>query len=244
MTISDSEPMTGNGSAFRRLWPVVLLIAAVGALFVFGPDNGTMFRWLSEYRGTLLAFVDDNAVAAVLVFFAAYVLVVALSLPGGAMMTLAGAFFFGALNTAVYVVFAATIGATLLFLIARTAVGNRLRARAGPWMKKMEAGFRENALSYLLVLRLIPLFPFFIVNLVPAFLGVSLRTYVVATFFGIIPGTVVYSLAGGGLGSVLDAGEEFSAASVLTPEIIAALVGLGALAALPVVYKKFRSRQR
>jgi uncharacterized membrane protein YdjX (TVP38/TMEM64 family) len=110
-------------------------------------------------------------------------------------------------------------------------------------MKKMEAGFRENALSYLLVLRLIPIFPFFIVNLVPAFLGVNLRTYVVATFVGIIPGTFVYALAGGGLGSVLDAGEQFDAATVLTPEVIAALVGLAVLAMLPVIYKKLRGRQ-
>jgi len=107
----------------------------------------------------------------------------------------------------------------------------------------MEAGFQDNAMSYLLVLRLVPLFPFFVVNLVPAFLGVPLRTYVIATFFGIIPGTFVFALAGGGLGSALEASGEFSVSSILTPEVIAALVGLAVLALIPVVYKKYRARQ-
>ena len=110
-------------------------------------------------------------------------------------------------------------------------------------MQKCEAGFQENALSYLLFLRLVPLFPFFVVNLVPAFLGVSVRTYVIATFFGIIPGTMVFSLAGGGLGSALDAGGEFRVSAALTPEIVAALVGLAVLALSPVVYKRVRARK-
>ncbi len=136
------------------------------------------------------------------------------------------------------------VGATALFLIARSAVGNRLHERAGPWMQKMEAGFQENALWYLLMLRLIPLFPFFVVNLVPAFLGVTLRTYVIGTFFGIIPGTIVFALAGSGLASVLaNEDAEFDLSSVLTPEVVAALVGLALLALIPVIYKKVQARK-
>jgi len=106
----------------------------------------------------------------------------------------------------------------------------------------MEAGCQENAFSYLLVLRLVPLFPFFVVNLVPAFLGVSLVTYVLGTFFGIIPGVVVFASVGAGLGSIFDAGEAFSASDILTPQILMALIGLAVLALIPVVYKKIKAR--
>jgi len=160
--------------------------------------------------------------------------------PGAAILTIAGGLLFGQWYGSVYVVLGATLGAVGVFLIARTALGDALRRRAGPAIQKMEAGFQENALSYLLVLRLIPLFPFFLVNIVPAFLGVKLRTYVVGTLIGIIPGSFVYATVGAGLGSIFERNEEFSLQGVLTPEITAALVGLAALALLPVAYKKFR----
>ena len=142
-----------------------------------------------------------------------------------------------------YVVVGATLGATALFVIVRYALSDLFRAKVGPFMARMEAGFRENEASYMLVLRLVPLFPFFIVNIVPAFLGVSLRTYVVCTFVGIIPGTLVFVLAGAGLGSVFDQGGAFSLQSVLTPQIIAGLIGLSLLSLLPVVYKHLKARR-
>ena len=128
---------------------------------------------------------------------------------------------------------------------AKTALGDALRDRAGPWLKKLEAGFHENALSYLLVLRLIPLFPFFVVNLVPAFLGVRLRTYVIGTVVGIIPGSFVFASVGAGLGSLFDMtmGNELELSGILTPEIVTALVGLALLSLLPVAYKKYKARQ-
>ena len=113
----------------------------------------------------------------------------------------------------------------------------------GPWLGRLESGFQRNAFNYLLVLRLIPLFPFFVVNLVPAFLGVRLATYVAATFIGIIPATFVFSSVGAGLDSLFDSGREFSAAGILTPEIILALAGLAVLALLPVAYRKYKSRR-
>jgi uncharacterized membrane protein YdjX (TVP38/TMEM64 family) len=143
----------------------------------------------------------------------------------------------------IYTVIGATIGATVLFLIAKTAIGDILRAKAGPWLQKMEAGFQENALSYLLILRLVPLFPFFVVNLAPAFLGVAVSTYVIGTFIGIIPGTFAYASAGAGLGSIFDAGKELTVDNVLTPEIRIAMVALIGLALIPVVYKKIKARQ-
>jgi uncharacterized membrane protein YdjX (TVP38/TMEM64 family) len=177
-----------------------------------------------------------------LIYIAIYALVIALSVPGGAVLTIAGGFLFGSVIATLLVVFAATLGATLVFLIAKTALGDPLRARASPFLKRMEAGFQEDALNYLLVLRLIPIFPFWIVNLVPAFLGVPLRTYVLGTFVGIIPGSFVFASVGAGIGSVLDSGEEFSPSSVLTPQIVIALVGLAALALLPVAYRKLKAR--
>ncbi|MCH9019090.1 MAG: TVP38/TMEM64 family protein [Proteobacteria bacterium] len=240
--------MSGNqsdkGKALKRLWPVAALIVAVAALVAFGPDNAAVFATLRAYREAIGVLIVEYAVLAGLGYMVIYAVAIAFSVPGGAMMTIIGAFLFGWQLAAVYVVFAATIGATALFLIARTAVGNRLHERAGPWMQKMEAGFQENALWYLLMLRLIPLFPFFVVNLVPAFLGVTLRTYVIGTFFGIIPGTTVFALAGGGLASVLaNEGAEFDLSSVLTLEVVAALIGIALLALIPVIYKKVQARK-
>jgi uncharacterized membrane protein YdjX (TVP38/TMEM64 family) len=133
-------------------------------------------------------------------------------------------------------VLAATVGATILFLLARRVFGADALDRLGPRAAKLAAGLRRDAASYLLVLRLVPLFPFFLVNLVPAFCGVRLPVFVVTTLFGILPGTAVFSLAGAGLGEVLAAGREFSIGGVLTPTVLAALLGLAALslAAIPL----------
>ncbi|WP_198507036.1 TVP38/TMEM64 family protein [Mariprofundus aestuarium] len=198
------------------------------------------FDVLSEHRALLLEWVSAYAVAAPLIFILAYIAVVAFSLPGGLVMTVSGGFLFGALPGGLYSVTGATIGAVALFLVAKTSIGDYLLARAGQSVKKMQAGFAENALSYMFVLRLVPIFPFFLVNLVPAFLGVPLRVYFIATFFGIIPATFVYALAGSGLGSVLDRGEGITMRGVMTPEVVGALLGLALLSLTPVIYKHFR----
>lgn len=232
-----------GGFSWKRLIPLFVLVAGLIAFFAFGLDQYLTFDALKENRAWLLEQVEQSAVLAALVYMGIYIAVVAFSLPGGAVMTITGGFLFGQWFGSVYVVIAATIGATILFIAAKTALGDLLRAKAGPFLQKMEAGFREDALSYLLVLRLIPLFPFFIVNLVPAFLGVSLRVFFIATFAGIIPGSFVYATVGAGLGSIFDAGGEFSARGILTPEIITALVGLAVLALLPVIYKRYKAKR-
>jgi uncharacterized membrane protein YdjX (TVP38/TMEM64 family) len=226
-----------------RLWPLAVLALAIVAVFALDLDRYLTFEALREHRQLLTAFVAGNMILAALAFVVVYTIAIALSVPGGAILTIAGGFMFGSVFGTVLVVAAATLGATLVFLIAKTALGDPLRAKAGPFLKRMEAGFQEDALNYLLVLRLIPLFPFWIVNLVPAFLGVPLRTYVLATFIGIIPGSFVFASVGAGIGSVLDSGQEFSPASVLTPQIVIALIGLAILALLPVVYRKLKARR-
>ena len=242
-TVSAARPSRPARFSVRRLLPLAALALAVAAVFAFDLDRYLSFDSLRENRAALTGFVAANGVLASVVYVLIYAAAVALSLPGGAVLTIAGGFLFGTLLGGAFVVLAATVGATLLFLIAKTALGDPLRARAGPFLKKMEAGFQENAVSYLLFLRLIPLFPFFIVNLVPAFLGVTLRTYVLATFVGIIPGSLVYASVGAGLGSVFDRSEAFSPSSVLTPQIAVALVGLAVLALLPALHRKLRAHR-
>lgn len=244
MTMTLDEQSVGVGEKLRRFAPLVLIAAAIGAAFAFGVQDYLSFDALKENRAVLTRFVADQAVLAAAIFMAAYAVATALSLPGGAVLSVTGGFLFGSLLGTAWVVIGATAGAVGIFLAARTALGDALKAKAGPWLTKMEDGFKENALSYLLVLRLVPLFPFFIVNLVPAFLNVPLRTYTLGTLLGIIPGTFVYVSVGAGLGSVFEAGGDFSPASVLTPEVVTALVGLSVLSLVPVVYKKLKARKQ
>ena len=233
----------GGPSRARRLLPLAVLAVAVGLAFALGLDNHFSIEALREHRTTLNGFVAEQGYVAALTFMAVYALTTVLFLPVGAILTIVGGFLFGVFLGSLYVVIGATLGATVLFIIARSSLGDLFRAKAGPFMTRMEAGFRENELSYMLVLRLIPLFPFFIVNVVPAFLGVSLRTYVIGTFVGIVPGTLVFILAGAGLGSVFDQGGAFTLDSVLSPQIVAGLVGLSLLSLLPVAYKHLRARR-
>lgn len=241
----------GKGEAassplYIRLLLVAALIAGFAAFFAFDLDRYVSFESLRSNRQMLLDFIDRNGVWAAFLFGALYAVVVAFSLPGGAFMTIAGGFLFGLVGGGLIVVVGATIGATALFLIARTAVGGFLETKAGPFVRKMEDGFRENALFYLLFLRLIPIFPFWLVNLVPAFIGVSTLTYVVATFFGIIPGTFVYAWVGSGLGDLFDAGLSTDALlmTIFQPKFLAPLVGLAALAVVPVIVKKVQARRK
>lgn len=240
---SAASPAPAKTNLIKRLAPLAVMAAAIGAFFALGLDQYVTFDALREHRALLTGFVGEQTLLAVALFVLVYATATALSLPGGAVLTVTGGFLFGTLGGTIAVVIAATLGATGIFLVAKTALGDALRAKAGPALKKMEDGFRENALSYLLVLRLIPLFPFFVVNLVPAFLGVNLRTYVIGTFLGIIPGSFVFASVGAGLGSIFDAGQAFTLTGVLTPEIVTALVGLAALSLLPVVYKKVKARR-
>ncbi len=226
-----------------RWLPVAVLVIGAIAFFALDLDRYVTFESLRRHRFQLLDFVAAHHGLAVLTFIVLYAAAVAMSLPGAVWLTLMGGFLFGVVESSVAVIIGATLGATVIFLIAKTALGDPLRARALPWMQKLERGFAENAFVYLLVLRLIPLFPFFAVNLVPAFLGVPLRVYVLATMIGIVPGVVVYSTVGSGLGSIFDSGEEFSASSVLQPEVVAGLTGLALLAMLPALYRKLRRRR-
>ena len=227
----------------KRFLPLAIMLLAIVAAFALGLDDYVSLDRLERHRAQLLDLVERHPLAAPLAFMLIYAAAVALSIPGGAILTMAGGFLFGVVAGTCYVVIAATIGATIVFLIARTALGDSLRRRAGPGVRRMEAGFRENGLNYLLFLRLIPVFPFWLVNLVPAFLGVPLTTYVTATLLGIIPGSLVYASVGNGLGTVFETGGRPDFGIIFEPEIILPILGLALLAILPVAYKKIRAGQ-
>jgi uncharacterized membrane protein YdjX (TVP38/TMEM64 family) len=225
----------------RRLWPLLVIALALVLFFAFGLQRYISLAALTEHQAEWRDFIQDHLLAAMLVYIALYTAVVALSIPIAVLLTLIGGFLFGAALTFPMVVSSATLGATLIFLAARTALGGLLEAKAGPWFSRLEQGFRRDRWSYMLFLRLTPLVPFFIVNLAPAFLGVDLLCFVVTTFFGIMPVTLIFVLAGSGIGEVLDSGS-FTIGSVLSPKLIIALTGLGLVAILPALLRRFRKK--
>jgi uncharacterized membrane protein YdjX (TVP38/TMEM64 family) len=227
----------------RRLWLTVVALAAIFIIHATGLPDSLTLDTLRANRQDIVTFVGDHRLLSALCFVAIYVLVVALSLPSAILLTLSGGFLFGAVMGACLTVIGATLGATALFVFARTMLGENAMEYFGATGAKLASAIRANAWSYLLVLRLLPLFPFFLVNVIPALAGVRLSTFVITTFFGIIPATIVFSLSGAGLGQVLDQGDSISIGSILTPEILAALGGLALLALAAIPLKRRFSEQ-
>ena len=222
----------------KRLWIGLAIIAVILAIRFTGVADLLSLDTLARYRGTLTGWVGANPILSALAFVALYTAVAAFAVPGAVVLTLAGGFLFGAMLGTALTVLGATLGATLLFLLAVRIFGADALRKLGPRAEALASGIQANAWSYLLVLRLVPLFPFFLVNLVPAFAGVRLPVFFVTTLLGIIPGTAVFALSGAGLGRVLDAGGTPSLTGILTPEIIAALCGLAALALLAIPLRR------
>ena len=254
---ADSQ---STGFVRRLLLPLAVFVIFAGAAYFMLGEGGISLESLVRNRASIDAFVAEHRLLAVIAYIGIYTVAVALSVPGAAFLTMAGGFLFGEAVGASAAVVGATVGAAIIFLIARTALGQPLLQRAGPRASQLAEGFREHAFSYLLFLRLVPVFPFFLVNLVPAFAGVRLGPFVAATALGIIPAALVYALAGTGLDSVITAQKNlydqcivakgidcrmvFEPAEVLTPRLVAALVALGLLALMPVVVKYWRGRSR
>ena len=238
-----NNPLAAPPASPWRFAPVLLLLAGLAAAWALGLPDFLSCGTLRDNRAWLLTAVAEHAFLALLLFFLVYTLTVALSLPGAAVLTIAAGFLFGSLQATILAVCAGTLGAVILFAAARTAFADLLRARIGPWLDRVRNEFAAEGFSYLLFMRLVPVFPFFVVNLVPAFLGVSLRHYVLATLIGIIPGSFVFASVGAGLGSVFDGGGTCSLENILTPQVLIALIGLALLALLPVAHRKWRQRR-
>lgn len=228
----------------KKWLPLLLIVCLMVAAYFSGVLNYFTFEKLKSQRQTLLMFVSDHWALASILYILLYVMVAALSLPVGIFLSLLGGFLFSQPFSTLYIVIGATIGATLVFLAAKTAFRDLLRKKAGGFLEKMESGFRENAISYLLFLRLVPLFPFWLVNIAPAFFDVRLFTYCWTTFIGIIPGAFVFAQAGTGLGAILDSDQGFSLNTVFNWQIKIALIALGIFALIPIVIKKFRKNAR
>lgn len=222
--------------------PLAIIGIILGVSIYFDLHHLISFEVLKENRNELTTWVQQNFFLACLIFMLIYTVSVAVSLPGATFLTITGGFLFGVVTGSVLVVFSATLGATCIFLAVRTAFAEALAKKADGWIKKMEDGFQKNSFNYLLSIRLIPVFPFWIVNIVPALLGMKLRSYVLATVIGIIPGSVVYVLVGNGLGVVIDQGENPNLGIILQIEVLAPLLGLAVLSLLPVLYKSIKNR--
>lgn len=240
--MSEPDPKA-KGGLMRRLPLIAILgVALVGAVTL---GDTLSFETLRDNREALLAFRDANYVASVLGFIAIYVVLVAFSLPGATIATLTGGFLFATFPGALFNITGATIGATVIFAAARWGLGEHLAAKmdaSDGAVAKIKAGIDRNQWEMLFLIRLVPAVPFFVANLVPAFVGVPLWRFVVTTFLGIIPGAVVYTSVGAGLGEVFARGETPNLGIIFEPQILLPILGLCVLAALPILVKAIRGK--
>ena len=243
MTPSDPQ---APGSGLRRLLPLALVIAVALLGWILLRDHLT-FETLRANREALVTFRDAHLAAAMALFMLAYVTVVAFSLPGGTLATLTGGFLFGLFPGVLMNVTAATIGAVIIFSVVRAGLGARMAARldaSDGRVKRISDGIRANEVPVLISMRLIPVLPFFVANVIPAFLGVALARYAWTTFIGIFPGGFVFTSVGAGLGEVFDRGESPDLGLIFEPQIIGPMLGLGALILLPVVLRMVRRQEQ
>lgn len=252
------QPGSKNKSSIKRFLPLVILVLVAVGAYASGLHKYISLNAVAEHREFLTSSVRDSLLMAIVIYSIVYAVSTALSLPGGALLTIVGGFLFGWLLAGVVTVVSATIGAVIVFLVARSSVGDFLVKKAGPFVQKLADGFNTDAFNYLLFLRLVPVFPFWLINIAPALFNVKLRTYVITTFLGIIPGTFAISILGAGLGSVIDRQQavyntcvakngadnctfNVDAGALLTPQLLAAFAALGLVALIPVVIKRWKA---
>ena len=243
MTEMPASNIAKGGLAQKLPFLLILAVAGLGTFFL---RDQISFERLAANRETLLAFRDANYLTAALAFVAAYALLVAFSLPGALIATLTGGFLFGIFPGALFNVTAATLGAIAIFLAAKTGFGARFSARIdgkGGAVAKLQARLRENEWSVLFLMRLVPVVPFFLANLIPAFVGTKLSRFAISTFLGIIPGAGVYTSVGAGLGAVFARGETPDLSVLFAPHILGPILGLALLSALPIILKHYRKKE-
>ncbi len=234
----------GRASAdWRRLWPIALIAAGLALALLLGVHRELGVESLAAHREALDGMVRSRPIAAAAGFVAAYAAAVALSLPGAVFLTLAGGLLFGALWGTVLSVSGATLGAVLLFLAARHAFAEILARKAGRLLQKVRPGLERDGFSYLLVLRLVPLFPFWLVNLAPALVGMRFAPFALGTLIGIVPATAVFAGLGAGLGEVLAAGGRPDLGVIFSPGVLLPLLGLALLSLLPLAWRRIASRR-
>ena len=243
--MTDMIDEANQKSTLVRYLPLmaIALVAAIGA---FTLRDYLSFDALRDNRETLIAFRDSNYVMTALVFMLAYMVIVAFSLPGAAIATLTGGFLFGVFPGVLFNVIGATSGAVIIFLAAQWGLGEKLQERmdaSDGMVAKIKHGIDENQWSMLFFIRLVPAVPFFVANLIPAFLGVPLYRFVISTFFGIMPGGLVYTSVGSGLGEVFAKDETPNLGIIFEPHILLPILGLCALSLMPIVIKKITGKK-
>lgn len=247
----QSDDMTKRENVARTQWkrfaPIAIVIGGLIFAYAMGWQRFFTLDYLAESREVLKTYVADNYLLSLGGFAALYTIAVAFAFPAASILTIFGGFLFGWLIGGIVIAFGATLGAAALFVAARSAFGDFLRSRVGG--KRIQAladGFEKDAFGYLLVLRLAPVFPFFLMNIAPALFNVPLRAYVAATFLGILPGTFAYTFLGQGVESVLiaaeSAGTSVGVADLVTPQITIAFAALAIVAAIPTIIRKWRER--
>jgi len=249
MTDTVQENAKKSKPIWIKLWPIYIILIGFGVAVSQGWHTQLSPTALGENAVYLNNLVQDHFWVVLLAFIGIYILATAFMVPASA-LTIGGGFLFGLAVGVPATVIGATIGACILFAAAKSSIGETLKSIAGPFVGKMEAGFNENALSYLFTLRLIPIFPFAVVNIAPAILGAKFRDYFISTALGIIPGTIAYTWIGAGLrGTLLDAaasGEQVDVGGLIkaaAANLIPAFFALAAVAMIPVIYKKFIKKE-
>ncbi|MEH6692164.1 MAG: TVP38/TMEM64 family protein [Pseudorhizobium pelagicum] len=229
-----------------RFVPVGVVLLGLALGYAFGLQDYLSLGFLAEQRQALRSYVDAHSLWSAVLFVSVYIVAVAFSFPAASILTIFGGFLFGWLLGGALVAVAATIGASILFLATRSAFGSFLRHRVDGVVKTLAEGFRENAFGYLFVIRLAPVFPFFVVNIAAALFDISLGRFVAATFLGILPGTFAYAYLGQGVDSVLvaaqQAGREAEISDLVTGEITLAFLALAAIALTPTIVRQLRRR--
>jgi uncharacterized membrane protein YdjX (TVP38/TMEM64 family) len=230
---SNDSPRLSMGKIFTG----VIFLLGIGAFVYFDLGQYLSLDSLKANRDLLLNYTDTHYATAVGIFILVYILQTTFSFPGGAILTLTGGFLFGSLMGTFFVNIGATVGATLAFLAARYLLRDWVERKFGDWLGPIQSGFAQNAFSYLMTLRLIPAFPFFLVNLVSGLTRVNLGTYILATSLGIIPGSFVFAFAGRQLGSINSLSE------IASPPVLLAFTLLGLLALMPIAYRKWTNKR-
>jgi uncharacterized membrane protein YdjX (TVP38/TMEM64 family) len=226
--------------AALRLLLLLILLAAIAAAFVLGLPHALSWSALGARQAELTQATQAHPIAAVLLYVAAYAVVVVVSIPVGVVMSVAGGLLFGTAVGAAAAVVGATLGAVLLFLVVRLALGPLLARRFGALLERIRPGLERDGFSYLLALRLIPAFPFWLVNLAPPLVGMRLLPYAVATLIGVVPAAVVFASLGAGVGGLLAAGERPDVGVIFSLPVLGPLVGLAVLSLLPVFWRRWR----
>ena len=246
-TMDQSTPRTTDNKSkpWTRHAPlaIILIVAVIG--YVTLRDYIT-FDTLRDNRDALVAFRDAHFALMVVTFIGIYILIVAFSLPGAAVASVTGGFLFGLALGTTFNVIAASLGAVAIFLAARLGLGQTLAARletSEGKLKQLKAGLNNNEISVLFLMRLVPAVPFFVANLLPALVGVKFVNFAFTTVLGIIPGAIVFTWIGVGLGEVFDRGENPDLSLLWEPQIIGPILGLCALAALPILIKTIRGKK-